>query len=69
MRSEHSKRATLIIAMAKEIKITRLLTRGKKKPSKKTPKIGGGKVPMMEYAICNKHSKSVSYDYSNHDCH
>jgi hypothetical protein len=55
--------------MAKEIKITRLLTRGKKKPSKKTPKIGGGKVPMMEYAICNKHSKSVSYDYSNHDCH
>jgi hypothetical protein len=50
--------------MTKEIKITRLLTRGKKKPSKKTPNIGAAKVPMMEYAIYNEHSTLLSYDYS-----
>lgn len=51
MRWEHSRKATLIIRMAKETQITRLLTRGKKNPSKKMPKIGGARVPMIEYTI------------------
>jgi len=34
--------------LGNEIVKTRPFTRGKKKPSKKTPKIGGGKVPIIE---------------------